>query len=232
MPKPKYPLTLREVAAPLREPVTKFGGQPVWISEPQWPLSQMYGTPMQFICQIRLSPELFGSLEAQMAYVFMTESTSETVLAETWDPDAGENAVILQPGTWTGPSLPLAEGPSLYKLVPDASGWPRTRVSCEFAVDLQLGADPEELEQPWPDVDDEAAWHARFQAFLEDKIGGIPGPAPSYAAFPYPGEGAWQLILQLVEEDERFDINFGTDGTGYVLLSEDGKVGKFLWMRS
>lgn len=53
MPK-KYTNTYREVTSPIMEPVTKFGGQPVWIGEPQWPVSRQYGTPMQFICQIAL----------------------------------------------------------------------------------------------------------------------------------------------------------------------------------
>jgi hypothetical protein len=38
MPKKKYTLTFREVSIPIVEPVTKVGGQPVWVTEPLRPL--------------------------------------------------------------------------------------------------------------------------------------------------------------------------------------------------
>src|SRR5437016_242826 len=41
----------RRVEQPVHEPVTKFGGQPVWLGEPAWPISRNYG-PMQFVCQV------------------------------------------------------------------------------------------------------------------------------------------------------------------------------------
>lgn len=234
MPKKKYVLTFSEVSSPIGEPVTKFGGQPVWLTEPQWPLSRMYSTPMQFICQIRLYPELFGTLEAQMAYLFMTESVGEKGFPETWDSDAGENAVILQPGIWTGPTLPLTEGPSLRKWVQENRRWRQSRwqkVPCEYAVELQAGEDTEDLWSPWPDPDDKAAWNTRWGFFSEDKLGGIPVPTINYASFPYPYGGPWRLLLQLNTNEDRYDVNFGTDGNGYALLSEDGRVGKLLWMR-
>ncbi|HEY7348346.1 MAG TPA: hypothetical protein VH599_08525 [Ktedonobacterales bacterium] len=249
MPKKKYSLSLQEVQVPIREPVIKFGGQPVWLTEPQWPLSSLIGIPMQFIAQIPLYSELFGPLQAQMAYVFMTDlfmkgevRAGRTVATE--NPDRGENAVILQPGIWTGPTLPLTAGPTLYKY-PD--------ISCEYAVELHPGEDADALASPWPDPfegdlneeeededylgegdpDRQTAWDLRWEAFHEDKIGGIPVPAPNYDAFPYPGQGKWQLILQFAEDTEgmRYEINFGGNGVGYALLSEDGRNGRFLWMR-
>ena len=33
--------------APVRELVTKFGGQPVWLEKPAWPLSKETGNPMR-----------------------------------------------------------------------------------------------------------------------------------------------------------------------------------------
>lgn len=242
--KKKYSLTFHEVQTPITEPVTKFGGQPVWLTEPQWPLSRKLGIPMQFICQIRLYPELFGPLEAQMAYLFMTDPPADGPFPYTGEPDGGENAIILQPGIWTGPTLPLTEGPSLYKYPQEP---------CEFAVELHPGEDSEELATPWPDMTDEeleeddddldneawtlkhqtnpTAWDLRYEASTEDKIGGIPVPTTNYDAFPYPPGGPWQLLLQLQELGEPFEINFGSDGTGYALLSEDGRIGKFLWTR-
>jgi carbamoyl-phosphate synthase large subunit len=59
-----------EADAPIREPVTKFGGQPVWIEGPDWPLSRQTGRPMRFIFQVALEPRLFGTIPARMAYLF------------------------------------------------------------------------------------------------------------------------------------------------------------------
>jgi hypothetical protein len=259
MPKKKYSLTLREVQVPIRGLVTKFGGQPVRFTEAQWPLSRKFGTPMQFMGQIQLVPELFGPLEAQMAYLFfMTDAyMEEAVLThghpDTFDPDAGENAVILQPGIYRGPILPLTDGPTLYHVFPDERGLYVIKRPCEYAVEWHPGEDADNLASPWPDMteeelseedddlDDEAwmlkhrthpsAWDLRYEASDENKIGGFPVPTTNHDTFPYPAGGPWQLLLQLQEVGMPFEINFGSDGTGYELLSEDGQVGKFLWMR-
>jgi hypothetical protein len=69
----KYGIIYREVASPIADPVTKFGGQPVWVDEPSWPVSRSYGTPMQFICQIALPTDLFGGIEPRMAYLFISQ---------------------------------------------------------------------------------------------------------------------------------------------------------------
>lgn len=253
MPRQKYSLTLREVYTPIHELVTKFGGQPVWLTEPQWPLSRKLGWPMQFIGQISLYPELFGALEAQIAYVFMTDLFLTGQHADTRSPEAGENAVILQPGIWKGPTLPLLEGPSLYKLSPNEQGLYVYKHFCEYAVDLHPGEDTEDLLTPWPDMTEEelaeedddlddkawllkhqthpSAWDLRYEASVENKMGGIPAPTTNHDTFSYPAGGPWQLLLQLQEVGLPFEINFGSDGTGYALLSEDGQVGKFLWTR-
>src|SRR5689334_10524863 len=81
---------------PITGLVTKFGGQPVWLAEPQWPVSQSTGRPMQFIAQIALSRELFQVAAGQMAYLFMTGE--EVAVDGTWAAEGGENAVIIQPG--------------------------------------------------------------------------------------------------------------------------------------
>ena len=88
-------IELRQVAEPITRPETKFGGDPVWIDGPQWPLSRRYGCPMQFIGQVAIDPRVFPNAVARMAYIFMTDLDGGDL---TWDPDAGENAVILQPG--------------------------------------------------------------------------------------------------------------------------------------
>lgn len=73
---------------------TRLGGQPAWIGEPQWPLSRQTGQPMCFVGQFRLpSTEPGGTA---LAYLFMTEG--EEYVDGTWEPEGGENAVIVQPG--------------------------------------------------------------------------------------------------------------------------------------
>ncbi|WP_346540003.1 hypothetical protein [Micromonospora sp. DPT] len=90
-------------------PVTKLGGQPVWLGTPQWPVSRSLGEPMTFIGQFRLDSDGEGC----MAYLFMTDG--EDYVDGTWEPEGGENAVIIQPDG----SVPafvavteLGEGPS------------------------------------------------------------------------------------------------------------------------
>lgn len=95
-------------------PVTKLGGDPQWLAEPQWPLSASCGEPMTFIGQFRLDT---GG-EARLAYVFMTDV--DDYVDGTWEPEGGENAVIVQPGgrvppfvavrgSRAGPSWPAAD---------------------------------------------------------------------------------------------------------------------------
>ncbi|MFJ2740318.1 hypothetical protein ACIO3O_11670 [Streptomyces sp. NPDC087440] len=87
------------------EPVTKVGGQPVWLDAPQWPLSKDSGEPMEFIGQFELPGD-------RLAYVFMTENAPGTFV-----PDGGENAVIVQPGgrvpSFVAGVRDLASGPTL-----------------------------------------------------------------------------------------------------------------------
>lgn len=239
-----------ETATPILEAVTKFGGQPVWLDTPRWPLSRSYGTPMQFICQIELYPELFGCLDARMAYIFLAADGSAGPPPKTFLPDAGENAVVLQPASpgcevgLTVSTTTQREGPSLFKqeFDPILKQW-RER-PCEYAVTLTEGEDPDtfdfDISKLATEIARDSEQWAESQktileryttALFEDKIGGTPVPPDFGDPFPYPEGGPWRLILQLSEDDERFLVNFGTDGIGYALISEDGMRAKFLWQR-
>jgi hypothetical protein len=74
-------------AGPVREAVTKLGGQPVWLEEPQWPLSRRTGEPLQFLGQFTLEGGALG-------YLFMAGDDTDG----TFDPEGGENALLVQPG--------------------------------------------------------------------------------------------------------------------------------------
>lgn len=70
---------------PVREPVTKIGGQPVWLEEPQWPFSRDTGRPFQFLGQFTLDG-------GRLAYLFMGDDEV------SMEPEGGENVVVIQPG--------------------------------------------------------------------------------------------------------------------------------------
>lgn len=59
-----------ETSTPITEPITKFGGQPVWLNTPHWPIYPITGEPMMFQSQIVLDPALFPDSNGAMAYIF------------------------------------------------------------------------------------------------------------------------------------------------------------------
>jgi len=101
----KYVLSSEPAPAPIVGPVSKLGGQPVWMDAPQWPLSRTTGKPMSFVGQFVLYPEIFGPLEAKMAYIFMYDD--EPFVDGTWLPDGGENAVAIERGRSNDPRAHL-----------------------------------------------------------------------------------------------------------------------------
>ena len=205
--------------------VSRFGGQPTWLDEPQWPISAQTGHPMRFICQIALDERLFPGYRAQMAYLFMTDE--EDYVDGTWEPEGGENAVILQPGC--DPPVPvqgLTTGPSLYRMVKKLFTRHLVPKPCTFSVEGTLSDEPdfipEDQREDWSD-----AVYERYAASLDgNKIGGSP-------LFMQPDEfpqgGPWKLLLQLDSTQVPFFVNFGDVGVGYAFLSEDGTQARFLW---
>lgn len=198
-------LEFARAEAPIDRPVTKFGGLPVWLGEPQWPIGRESGQPMMFITQIAL--EVLG-FPGAMAYLFIDDSEDAD---ETWDPDAGANAVIVQPN---GASPAVAtetrtQGQSLVEYVQVEGERTRQPQGREFAVTLQ------EKE----DVQVEGTFD------FQNKIGGFPVWLQSDET---PDED-WLLLLQLDSAGVPFEVNFGDAGVGYAFLSPDGRKGKFLW---
>ncbi|GAB3001017.1 hypothetical protein GCM10023080_078540 [Streptomyces pseudoechinosporeus] len=78
--------------AAVSEPCTKLGGQPVWLDTPQWPLSARSGAAMRFLAQFRID-QATGAGATTMAYLFMADDPDRT-----WEPEGGENALLIQPG--------------------------------------------------------------------------------------------------------------------------------------
>lgn len=94
----RRPVTFVATEEPVEGPVTKLGGRPAWQEEPQWPVSRSLGRPMSFLGQFRLDDGPAG--EPRLAYVFMTGSADpdDDLDVDSFDPEGGENAVIIQPG--------------------------------------------------------------------------------------------------------------------------------------
>ena len=81
--------------------ITKFGGQPDWIEQPQWPVSLAWDNrPLKFIGQIRLNDFYYEPEKLSLVYIFMTqpEDRNDTFFdPDIIYPDEGETAVIIQP---------------------------------------------------------------------------------------------------------------------------------------
>jgi uncharacterized protein YwqG len=103
------------------------------------------------------------------------------------------------------------------KLVPQA---------CEFTVRLKPSEDPDFADEPERVKWEPGAWEKYAETLDGNKIGGSP---IFIQGTEFPGPGRWRLLLQLDSTKVPFYINFGDSGVGYLFLSEDGQLGKFLW---
>jgi len=207
---PRLTISFTPAATPITTRVTKFGGQPVWLGEPCWPLSRSSGNPMRFVGQVEIPAHLFASVPAKMAYVFMTQE--DDYVEWTWDPQRGENAVVLQPGA-IGVEVntaPLRTGPTVIA---------KDRRPIEFEVGLQAGNDePNQLDDD--DLLDDATDDG-------NKLGGLPAWLQEE---DFPGAGWSRLLLQLDQVRLPFFLNLG-DGRAFVFLSPDGPKARMLWQR-
>ncbi len=214
---PYRSIRYHEVATTIVEPVTKFGGQPIWLGEPEWPMSRSLGTQMRFLCQVALEPVLFGPTAGKMAYIFISDP-DDGYAEDTWELDSGENAVIVQPGRPLVRTEPLATGPTLMRSTGPSLA--RGYAPCEFAVTLEAGEEPAYVERfPGYEYGD-LSYLDRF--LLADKIGG----SPHFVQWPQlPDEPGWRLLAQFGATP--CVLPFG--GLVYAFLLADGASGKMVW---
>jgi uncharacterized protein YwqG len=224
----KQTLTIKEASAPINSPITKFGGQPVWLETPQWPISRQLKKPMRFICQIKLEDTVFPGGEGKMAYLFMTDD--EEYVDGTWKANGGENAVIIQPeGLPAVATQALETGPTLkhYRQV-DGEELLQA-VDVELEAQLNLTEDPdyiaESVRVSGSMSEDEL--RAYYNQIEGNKVGGVPDFLQS-EAFPDDKQD-WQLLLQLDSCDQPFTVNFGGSGIGYAFINESLSEGRFIW---
>ncbi|HRE31084.1 MAG TPA: DUF1963 domain-containing protein [Candidatus Berkiella sp.] len=198
-------IQFNKVTNPITEQKTKFGGQPAWLEEPQWPLD-LNGKALHFVGQIVIDTQLFENAQGRIAYLFMSNEDD----AQTWDPNTGDSAVIIQPGEPL-PSIKCnnqSEGPTL--------------IDGEYEVTLRL---KEEVFQIAPELLDEEAYTEYFRQLSGNKIGGTP---LFIQGEEYP-KGYERLLLQIDSTEVPFNINFGDSGTGYLFINANISQGKFLW---
>lgn len=221
----KSKLKFEQVKEPIAECISKFGGQPNWISEPEWPLDSQKNEKMLFVGQIELNDKLFSDTTGKMAYIFIDGDEEGQ---GTWEPEGGLNAVIIQPGDnktktvadSTGPACPVNDYPVDCEVDKDGL--------VEFKVLYDLLEEPEYLseEQIGTLIDnDEEAYDAYAEKMEISKIGGNPFFIQSEEI---PIEGDWKFLCQLHEEHLPIWVNFGT-GVAYVFIDEKGTFGKLLW---
>jgi uncharacterized protein YwqG len=213
-----------ETKEPIREAVTKFGGQPVWIEKPEWPLSKETGKPMEFICQIKLSDNLFPDSKAQMAYLFMTND--DEYVDGTWECDGGENAIILQPGIPQVPVAELVKGPTIKKYIEAQGSDLLQPKEVEFSAQLEVKNEPDyapqEIRRKW----DSDQFQEYAQSLDGNKIAGTP---IFLQGDEFPQGDTYNLLIQLDSTQVPFFVNFGDAGIGYGFINKDGTVAKFLW---
>jgi uncharacterized protein YwqG len=174
---------------------SKLGGNPNWLQTPEWPLSQSTGEPMAFIGQIKLDKDLFPFAQSEWAYIFMTGSDD----AETWDPEGGENAIILQPGDNSHiKTTPVFKGPTLSEI--------------SYVLSTEKFNEPENSA-------DDSAGENQFSS----KLGGIPAFVQEEDYPEVYADEEWNLIMQLCSSELPFFVNFGDECVGYVLLTSNGK---------
>ncbi|WP_326558487.1 hypothetical protein [Micromonospora sp. NBC_01796] len=156
----------------------------------------------------------------RVAYVFLTHgdhgSDGEEYGPDVILADGGENAVVVQPGAFVGPTIPLTSGPTLYH----EDGSP-----AEYTVDLVRDEDPEPvssdeyLKLPAEQRD------RHFHAVDHDKIGGTALPLDR---LDLPGGGSWRLLLRLATNWTPFHLNLGAAPVLLAFLSTDGRAGRLL----
>jgi hypothetical protein len=133
-------VTLVETDAAPSNPSTKFGGQPDWLGDPQWPLSAETKAPMQFVCQIHLADAWITEHADRIAYLFISGPDGGE---QTWSHDEGENCVVIQSSTERLP-IPSIPWPPLDKL--DSPTGP-TASERTFVPRLTPGGDPDYVHQ-------------------------------------------------------------------------------------
>ncbi|MPQ31638.1 DUF1963 domain-containing protein [Clostridium estertheticum] len=197
------------------KPITKFGGQPVWLEEPQWPVSCGWDNRlMMFVGQIAIEKGMLGNKENAVAYIFVTHA--EDYNDDFYDPDVvewygGENAVIIQPGGEVYCEYRnINDGPTLY----DAKNR-----NFQYIPKIVESFDPDFIVEKEYNLLDVSSQNEYFESVDKNKIGGTPS---FFRGDEWP-EGDWKLLLQLKTNFLPFKLILGDMPVMYVFISHDFK---------
>jgi len=203
------------------KPVTKFGGQPDWLEEPQWPVSKHWKDRlMSFVGQIVLDKGMLDNDKDIIAYVFLShpENRKERIFYPYmggWD--SGEHAVIIQPGgEITCETKNVKEGPCMFGKFGN---------HYEYIPTLVEGHDPDFInDEEFEEMED---WEQSEYINQVDgnKIGGIPCLC-TYDEWPDDVSEDWKFLLQLVSDDLPFVLQL--EGRLHAFISSDFKQGGLL----
>lgn len=204
----------------VNKPISKFGGQPVWIGEEQWPISIGWeNKKMMFVGQILIEKGMLGNEKDLMVYIFVTHP--ESYEDDFFDPDiaewdGGENAVIIQSFENVHDNTNCQEGPTLFD---------KNNEQYEYIPILKKGYDPEFLTSREFRKLDSKQQEEYFNLIDTNKIGGT----PNFFREDVFLEGEWILLLQLKCEFLPFVLKAGTMSMLYVFISKDfKKAGMFI----
>jgi hypothetical protein len=202
---PRWSFELEAVDEPIVEPVSKFGGQPVWIGDPTWPLS-VDGAPATFLAQFTI-PGRDG-----LAYVFLDDAFIQTAADIHW------GVVIVHPGPVSVPCVATPTGPTFWTdstETPEPKRYLSRRIprQVESRIVLEAGLDFDDWDvlnlDPETSRDDDRDWN---------KIGGNPRWLQGDET---PDEPGWHFLFQFTAGKVGHELADGAEVYG--LIHDDGR---------
>lgn len=218
------------------EPITKFGGQPVWIAQPHWPLAPETGEQMMFLGQISLNQELFPDSNGTMVYLFFS-GESEPLYNEATAIAIQTSENVYINGDPQIQFVSEATGPAIYELDEDGQA-----VYREYGVVLNPIEDedliPLEERYTMNDLDSDTGFRFTKPELAGNKIGGQPLYIEGLSTPPeYFTSDEWLLLLQLAPTQGYwhnlqpnfypFHLELGEFGILTVFISKDYQQAKY-----
>ena len=159
---------------------------------------------MRFVCQVPVPPGFAG--DQQVAYVFYGAGDADEYIDWGWTSRSGEHAVILQGASFRAsvPTKPVATGPILQRAI--------ERDGRRVLEDVELPAEIVDLDGKPEDATTQ---------YLGEPVWVQNDETPRH--------GTWRLLLQIDSHTDRYRLNWGDAGVGYVFVAEDGTAARFLW---